>query len=318
MQGSASAIPAFTTTPTLTGTNFTGIPNSALVGSGALTVNGTSISLGGTATVTAAAGTLTGTTLNATVVSSSLTSVGTIATGVWNGTAIANANLANSQVTIGSTAVSLGATATTIAGLTSVTSTGFTGALTGAASSNVLKAGDTMTGLLVLSADPSAALGAATKQYVDKVAPGPATAINATSQTTGTFYVVGVAATGSNQTPSCATGASITNTISFNAADGTVNAVIFNTTSDKTQKMNVADIVNASDTINKLQGVEFDWVNNGNKSSGVIAQQLELVLPHLVNTDANGLKSVNYAGITGYLIEAIKELRSELELFKGK
>ena len=166
--------PAWTTTPTLTGTNFTGIPNGGLTNS-STTINGTSIALGASGTVTAAAGTLTGTTLNATVVSSSLTSVGTIATGVWNGTAIANANLANSQVTIGSTAVSLGATVTTFAGLTSVTSTGFTGALTGAASSNVLKAGDTMTGLLVLSADPSAALGAATKQYVDKVAAGLAT-----------------------------------------------------------------------------------------------------------------------------------------------
>ena len=48
--------------------------------------------------------------------------------------AITNANLANSSVTIGSTSVSLGATVTTFAGLTSVTSTGFTGALTGNAS----------------------------------------------------------------------------------------------------------------------------------------------------------------------------------------
>jgi hypothetical protein len=45
---------------------------------GSFTINGTSISLGGTGTITAAAGTLTGTTLNSTVVSSSLTSVGTL------------------------------------------------------------------------------------------------------------------------------------------------------------------------------------------------------------------------------------------------
>jgi hypothetical protein len=47
---------------------------------------------------------------------------------------ILNAQLANSSVTIGSTAISLGGTSTTLAGLTSVTSTGFTGALTGNAS----------------------------------------------------------------------------------------------------------------------------------------------------------------------------------------
>lgn len=52
-------------------------PTIALTNS-SVTVNGTSISLGGSATITAAAGTLTGTTLNSTVVSSSLTSVGTL------------------------------------------------------------------------------------------------------------------------------------------------------------------------------------------------------------------------------------------------
>lgn len=65
---------------------------------------------------------------------SSITTLGTITTGVWNGTAIANANLVNSAVTIGSTSVSLGATSTTLAGLTSVSSTAFVGALTGNAS----------------------------------------------------------------------------------------------------------------------------------------------------------------------------------------
>lgn len=65
---------------------------------------------------------------------SSITTLGTITTGVWNGTAIANANLANSSLTIGSTTIALGATSTTLAGLTSVTSTTFVGALTGNAS----------------------------------------------------------------------------------------------------------------------------------------------------------------------------------------
>ena len=64
------------------------IPNSGLANS-SVTVNGTSISLGSSGTVTAAAGTLTGTTLNATVVSSSLTSVGTLTSGTWNAGTIA-------------------------------------------------------------------------------------------------------------------------------------------------------------------------------------------------------------------------------------
>jgi hypothetical protein len=67
---------------------------------------------------------LSATALGANVVSSSLTGVGTISSGTWNGTAIANTYLANSTVTVGSTAISLGATSTTIAGLTSVDGTG--------------------------------------------------------------------------------------------------------------------------------------------------------------------------------------------------
>lgn len=66
----------------------------------------------------------------------SITTLGTITTGVWNGTAIANANLANSSLTIGSTNIALGATSTTLAGLTSVAATTFTGSLTGVASGN--------------------------------------------------------------------------------------------------------------------------------------------------------------------------------------
>lgn len=62
---------------------------------------------------------------------SSITTLGTITAGIWHGTAIANANLANSSLTIGSTNIALGATSTTLAGLTSVTSTTFVGALTG-------------------------------------------------------------------------------------------------------------------------------------------------------------------------------------------
>lgn len=93
-------------TGTVTNTMLAGsITNAKLVNS-SVTVNGTSISLGGSATVTASAGTLTGTTLNSTVVSSSLTSVGALtgltvnASGVFtNGDA--NPNFSKSQLTFG-------------------------------------------------------------------------------------------------------------------------------------------------------------------------------------------------------------------------
>jgi hypothetical protein len=66
--------------------------------------------------------------------------------------------------------------------------------------------------------------------------------------------------------------------------------------------------------VNSLRGVSFDWKENGKSSYGVIAQELEEVLPELVN---NGeVKSVNYNGIIGVLIEAVKELKNEIEELK--
>jgi hypothetical protein len=68
------------------------------------------------------------------LIGTDITTVGTITTGVWSGTAIANDKLANSALTIGSTNIALGATTSSLAGLSTVTSTNFAGALTGNAS----------------------------------------------------------------------------------------------------------------------------------------------------------------------------------------
>ena len=64
-------------------------------------------------------------------------------------------------------------------------------------------------------------------------------------------------------------------------------------------------------TIEKLRGVKFNWKESGKPSIGVIAQELEEILPELVNGDEN--KTVNYSGIIGVLIEAIKELNKKID-----
>jgi hypothetical protein len=94
---------------------------------------------GGTVTSVGGQGSVSGITLTGTVTASGSLTLGGSISGLTNsnlsGTAgITNANLANSSVTVGSTAIALGASATTIAGLSSVTSTTFVGALTGNAS----------------------------------------------------------------------------------------------------------------------------------------------------------------------------------------
>lgn len=104
----------------------------------------------------------------------------------------------------------------------------------------------------------------------------------------------------------------------FNADTGVLSATSFNSLSDESQKYNVSIITSAADTVNQLQGVEFLWSDSGNKSAGVVAQELEKILPHLVNTGPEGLKTVNYSGIIAYLIEAIKDMDTRIKALEEK
>jgi hypothetical protein len=184
------------TTDTLTNKTISGssntlsnIANASLTNS-AVTINGTSVSLGGSITVTATATNAltvstglqlnTGTTFNGSAARTisidstvaTLTGSQTLTNKTISGASntlsnIGNGSLTNSSLTIGSTEISLGGTATTIAGLTSVTSTAFVGALTGAASLNVLKTGDTMTGALLTSNAGGFTANSAAKLWTD-------------------------------------------------------------------------------------------------------------------------------------------------------
>jgi hypothetical protein len=72
----------------------------------------------------------------------------------------------------------------------------------------------------------------------------------------------------------------------------------------------------ALDKVNRLRGVSFDWKESGKSSYGVIAQELEVVLPELVHGDDP--KRVNYNGIIGVLIESIKELSARVDELENK
>ena len=106
--------------------------------------------------------------------------------------------------------------------------------------------------------------------------------------------------------------------IYFNPSTGTLNSTIYNSLSDKNKKKNVKKIKGAIDVVNQLNGVEFQWKDTGVKSYGVIAQELEKVLPDLVTTDDKNNKSVNYNGLFGFLINAIKEQQKQIDDLKGK
>jgi hypothetical protein len=98
--------------------------------------------------------------------------------------------------------------------------------------------------------------------------------------------------------------------------NGVASATDFNSLSDQTKKKDIKVIQNAVETIKQIEGVSFVWIENDKKSYGVIAQQLENILPNVVNTDVNGIKTVNYNSLTAFFIEAIKEQQNQIDDLK--
>lgn len=100
--------------------------------------------------------------------------------------------------------------------------------------------------------------------------------------------------------------------------NGAVQGTSFNATSDSRLKNNIISITNGLSTVNKLRGVSFEWKNKpGKKIFGVIAQEVEKVVPELVytneteNEEGFQQKSINYDGLIPYLIESVKTLSTE-------
>ncbi len=92
--------------------------------------------------------------------------------------------------------------------------------------------------------------------------------------------------------------------------------------SDKRLKENIETIPDALDKVCQIRGVTFDRIDaDGERQMGVIAQEVEKVAPEVVREDKSEdkIKSVAYGNMVGLLIEAIKDLKAEVdELKKGK
>ena len=86
--------------------------------------------------------------------------------------------------------------------------------------------------------------------------------------------------------------------------------------SDARLKKNVSTISNALDLVGKMRGVRYTRVDSEVKGIGVIAQEMREVLPEVVMDGEN--LSVAYGNIVGVLIEAIKELRAEVNELRAK
>jgi len=104
------------------------------------------------------------------------------------------------------------------------------------------------------------------------------------------------------------------------------NVVAYSSTiSDEKLKKDVEKIDGALDKVSQLNGYTFEYKHDGKKSAGVIAQEVEKVLPTAVEEkrlafhshDGEVYKTVQYDQLHGLLIEAIKELKAEIEELKN-
>jgi hypothetical protein len=83
-------------------------------------------------------------------------------------------------------------------------------------------------------------------------------------------------------------------------------------TSDLRLKKNVRPITRALDSLYRLNGVRFDWIETGRPSIGLIAQDVEQVYSELVEGQGEETKHLHYNGIIAVLVEAVKEQQEQI------
>ena len=311
--------------------------------SGALTPTSNTVALGNTTArwvITANSFTTSGSgSVGTTLAAGNTTITGTLAAGNTTITGFANASVSvnSALLTVGTNFIAntTGAYHTGVINAASHTTTGVTANVSGVypASNTVGTALGSTTNRWILNAN--------TGNFSGVVTLGNAISANGTTGTEGQALLsggianaywgeIGVSLTDdtatnatrylifSSTTSGSVTSAGVSSTkLSFNPSTGILSATEFSAPSDQRLKANISTISNALDRVTLLRGVDYTYNDTGKKSIGVIAQEIEKVFPEVVNENTDGYKSVNYGVIVGVLIEAIKELKQEIEELKN-
>jgi hypothetical protein len=235
---------------------------------------------------------------------------------------VANAKLANSSVTVtagtglsGGGAVALGSSITlSNAGVTSITTnTGL--------SSNVSATGAvTITNTITNNNQLTNGAGYLTSAVTSAAA---GTGVSVSAGTGAVTFSIGQAvATNSNvQFNALGVGTAAGATAGLIRA---TNDVVAYFSSDERLKENVLTIPNSLDILKQVNGYYFDWIpmegihENEGHDIGVIAQEIEKVLPEVVTTRDNGYKAVKYEKLVALLIQTNKELLARVEALEAK
>lgn len=101
---------------------------------------------------------------------------------------------------------------------------------------------------------------------------------------------------------------------------GTVKASAIDYNSDERLKQNITEITSSGEIVNKLRPVSYFWNETGKKKGGntqlqygLVAQEVEKILPNIVSTDNDGYKSVNYNELIPLLLQTVQEQGKKIE-----
>ena len=100
---------------------------------------------------------------------------------------------------------------------------------------------------------------------------------------------------------------------------GGILCVTITQTSDSRLKKGIVPLQNSLQKITRLNGYDYYWKNENADSSlqtGVLAQEVQKIFPHLVKENNEGILSVNYSGLIPVLIESIKEQQKQIDELK--
>jgi len=94
---------------------------------------------------------------------------------------------------------------------------------------------------------------------------------------------------------------------------GSVYATSFTPTSSLAFKTNIRTFENALETVNHLRGVRFDWKDSGKAAVGLIAEEVNEVVPEVVALEGGKARGVNYDNLVAVLVEAVKEQQAIIQ-----
>lgn len=298
-------------------------------------IDNVSIGIGTTSNVSIGFGTITATTITATTINGSVSNTNYASTAGVS-TYATTAGIATYASTAGVSTVATnaqGLTGTPNIAVGVVTATSFV--KSGGTSSQFLKADGTVDTSTYLTTTGSAAnltniTGASANTY-GNASTVPQLTVDTNGRITAISNVT-IAASApppASQWTTGATGITTTSSVGIKSTEptsaldvtgdvkvsGIITATDFNSSSDINLKRNIQTIENPIDKLFEINGVTFNWIENEKASVGVIAQDVERVLPQLVN-NMGSHKVVNYNGLIGLLVECIKHQQKQIDELK--